>query len=155
MRIIALVMLCVMVVPAWAGAIPSDERAEMIDLVFAEGYWGIAMLRDGSRVHPESEEERTRLPISRALADRVIDAGELSGLAKVCNVPWQAFTLSLADGARRRGMAEKQVAFITVLHDVTQAYTGKLITHEICDAETRDKLATLMQRSAASYVFQE
>jgi hypothetical protein len=85
-----------------------------------EQFWGNAHDSSGLPIQPSSDLDRRTVPVPSTAAYRALEAGEISGLAEWCGLKWERHFLALTAAARKRGMSDKQVAFLSVLHGVAQ-----------------------------------
>ena len=132
---------------AHAGLIPDPHREDLIQQILGV-FWGKARLPGGQFVQPASEEERTTVPISKAAAHRVIDAGEISGLGEWCKLDWERHYLSLTRAARAGGFTDKQVAFVSVLHGAAQGVVASAMAKRgACEAEDRSRIDEMLKQS--------
>lgn len=122
MRVIIGLLVCFVSVQAHADAQRSAEKDALITWVL-ERFWGHAIDSKGAVIQPSSDLDRRTVPIPFSVAYRAIEAGEISGLAQWCGLDWKTHYFSLTAAARQRGMSDKQVAFISVLHGVVQGGT--------------------------------
>ena len=130
-----------------AGMLPDKAREELIALVL-KNFWGKAKLSTGQFAQPSSEEERTTIPISKAVAYRALDAGEISGLGEWCKLDWESNFLSLTKAARSRGLNDKQVAFASVLHGTAQGRVASAMTRSgACNDQDRARAERLLNQS--------
>ena len=146
MRYVAIALLTSVCCLSWAGVLPNSAREELLKSTLSM-FWGHAKLSDGSVVQPENEQERRTLPVSRDVANQVLDVGELSGLAMWCGLDWQSHYLSMTAATRKNGFNEKQVAFIGVLHGAAQGIVVKAMELASCGASDRIKVMEMMQHS--------
>ena len=123
-----------------SGALAFDNATNdrIISIAF-ENFWGKARLPDGSYVQPGSEEERQTLPVSKETAYQVIEVGSISGQAKWCSLDWQKNYLALTKSARQQGFSDKQLAFIGLLHGVTQGIVERSMQGKKCDDAEKEK----------------
>jgi hypothetical protein len=144
----ALVAVVIVLAPALAsaGMLPEPTRRELIAIALAN-FWGHARTADGKPIEPASEAERRTVPISDAIANQVIDVGEISALAEWCGADWQAHYLSLTAAARAARLTEKQVAFIGVLHGLIMGGLGSTLRARPCEAAEREQVLELMRQS--------
>jgi hypothetical protein len=127
--------------------LPEKERDELIALVL-KNFWGKAKLSNGQYAQPASEEERNRVPISKAVAYRAMDAGEISGLGEWCRLNWESHYLSLTKAARAKGFNDKQVAFVSFLHGAAQGRIAKAMEKgRPCGDADRTKIETYIRQS--------
>jgi hypothetical protein len=132
---------------AAAGVIPERDRDELIDRVL-KNFWGRAKVAQDRYAQPSSEAERNTVPVSKPLAYRAIDAGEMSGLGEWCGADWQPHFLALARAARAKGLNEKQVAFVSVLHGASQGYVvSSLRSGRACSDAERAKVERSLRES--------
>jgi hypothetical protein len=131
-----------------SGALAFDNatKDQIISLAF-QNFWGKARLADGSHVQPGSEEERQTLPVSKEAAYQVIEVGKISGQAKWCSLDWQKSYLALTKSARNQGYSDKQLAFIGLLHGVTQGIVERSMRGKKCDDAEKEKVRTLCDKS--------
>jgi hypothetical protein len=134
MRLIIGLLLCFGLFPARAEAQAPKEKDALISWVL-ERFWGHARDSKGAVIQPASDLDRHTVPVPTAVAYRAIDAGEVSGLAEWCGLDWKSHYLSLTSAARRRGMSDTQVAFISVLHGLTQESTRAAKTSPCVDGD--------------------
>lgn len=127
---------------------PSSVRDEVVQGILSE-FWGNARDVHGNPIQPENEQDRQTVPVSRAAAYRAIEAGNISAVAEWCGLEWETHFLALTRAARTKGMSDKQVAFLSVLHGAGQsAYLGSL-SGRTCTNEERGRVAKLRDESAA------
>jgi|RhiMethySRZTD1v2_1073278.scaffolds.fasta_scaffold95674_3 hypothetical protein len=132
---------------AIAGLIPDKERDELTAAVLGK-FWGRAKLSNGEVVQPFSEEDRNTVPVSKGVAYRALDAGEISGLGEWCGLDWKDHFLSLTKSARSRGFTEKQVAFFSFLHGAAQDRIATSMKKSgTCSDENRMKVETYLKQS--------
>ena len=132
---------------AHAGILADKEREELIAVVL-KNFWGRAKLSNGQLAQPGSEEERTTVPISKAAANRALDAGEVSGLGEWCKLDWEPNYFSLTKAARSRGFNDKQVAFASFLHGAAQGRIASAMAKAgPCKDEDRMKIERLLNQS--------
>lgn len=133
-------------ITASAGLLPQESREELIQTAFAN-FWGKVTLSNGNFVQPDSEADRSTIPISTPTANHVISVGELSGIAQWCDMDWQAHFLSLTAKARQQGLSDKQVAFIALLHGVAQGTVYSTLKSKPCAAEEKSMAETVLETS--------
>ena len=127
--------------------IPDAARDELIDRAL-KGFWGRAKVSKDRYAEPASEQERNTVPVSKRVAYRIIDAGEVSGLADWCGANWQSHFLSLTRAARSKGFSDNQVAFVSVLHGAAQgSIASALRKGRACTDADRVKVENLMRES--------
>jgi hypothetical protein len=146
-RGVMLFALLVLALPG-TGALAFDNATKdrIIGLAF-ENFWGKARLLDGSYVQPGSEEERQTLPISKETAYQVIEVGKTSGQAKWCSLDWQKNYLALTKWARQQGFSDKQLAFIGLLHGVTQGIVERSMQGKKCDEAEKENVRKLGEKT--------
>ncbi|QRM20260.1 hypothetical protein GBK02_13080 [Dechloromonas sp. TW-R-39-2] len=143
---LSLVFLCGI---SHAGILPEAQREELLSLVL-QNFWGKAKLSNGQFAQPTSEKDRITVPISRAVANRAFDVGEVSGLAEWCGLDWQSNYTSLTGGARNRGFSDKQVAFVSFLHGAAQGHIASAMSKSgACSSQDRTKIEQLFNQSKA------
>lgn len=143
---ISLFLLLSISITASAGVLPQEHREQLIQTTFAN-FWGKAILSNGNPVQPDNATERSTLPISKATANHVISVGELSGIAEWCGMDWQTHFLSLTARARRHGFSEKQVAFIGLLHGVSQGNVYSALQSKPCTVEQKSRVSKMLETS--------
>jgi hypothetical protein len=130
-----------------AGIIPEKTRDELIDLAL-KNFWGKARLSNGQFVQPSSEAERNTVPLPKAVSYRVLDAGEVSGLAMWCKLDWEPHFHSVMQAARSKGLNDKQVAFVAVLHGAAQGTIGSAMDKSgPCDDRQRKQVERMLDQS--------
>ena len=136
-----------------AGVIPDTQRDKLVVRVLIN-FWGHAKLANGQVVHPLSEIDRKTIPISRMAANRVIDAGEISALGQRCRLDWRAHYYSIMSAARKKGMSETQVAFISFLHGAAQGKVSSAMSMSMsrsasksCSEEQRTRVEGMLKQS--------
>jgi len=122
MRTLVCLLLLLGIVQAQADMPRITERDALISWGL-ERFWGNGRDSTGAYIQPSSDLDRRTVPVRSSVAYRVIEAGEISGLAEWCGLDWKSHYFSLTAAARQRGMSDKQVAFIGVLHGVVQGNT--------------------------------
>jgi hypothetical protein len=144
-RTIVVLLLCFSVVQARAAEQMGAAKDALIASAL-EQFWGRARDSNGAAIQPTSELDRRTVPIPKDIAYRAIDAGEISGLAAWCRLDWESHYLSITAAARQRGMSDKQVAFISVLHGMKQ---GKSLgaTTSPCSESDRSRVAKQLAHS--------
>ena|SRR5690606_5255735 len=145
--------LCIVLALAASGMVASEEiepsaaRDEVIRQILSE-FWGNARDVHGMPIQPENEQDRRTVPVSRAAAYRAIEAGNISAVAEWCGLEWEPHYFSLTRAARTRGMVDKQVAFLSVLHGSGQAAYLRSLAGRICTEDERERVETLRDESA-------
>jgi len=129
-----------------AGVLTDSARENIVKSAFSN-FWGHAVLSNGKVVQPESDEERKTLPVSSAVANQVLDVGEVSGLAEWCGLNWQSHYLSMTAAARKAGFKDKQVAFIGVLHGRAQGTVAEALKTRPCNEAKRTEVQEMMKNS--------
>lgn len=128
--------------------IPADAQREQLISHVLQNFWGKARLADGKFVQPASAAERATVPVGREIAYRALDSGEVSGLAEWCGLDWRPHYLALTGAARRKGLNDKQVAFVSVLHGTAQGRIASAMAKSApCGGEERLRVARLIERS--------
>ena len=146
MRYLIAFLLVLASASSWSGVLQDSARDALLKDTLS-GFWGRAVFSDGTFVQPANEQERKTLPISRKVANQVLDVGEISGYAEWCGLDWQSHFLAMTAAARRSGFKEKQVAFIGVLHGTAQGVIAEAMKSKPCGATDRAKILEMMQRS--------
>ncbi|MBI2305903.1 MAG: hypothetical protein HYU78_01240 [Rhodocyclales bacterium] len=142
-----LLALLVAAAQADAGILPEAQRENLISRVF-QNFWGRAKLANGEFAQPATEQERNTVPVAKAVAHRALDTGEISGLAEWCGLDWQPNYLSLSKAARRKGLNEKQVAFVSFLHGAAQGNVSAAMAKSApCKNEERLRVERLINQS--------
>jgi hypothetical protein len=129
-----------------ALAFDNATKDKIISLTL-QNFWGKAKLSDGSYVQPERELDRQTLPIQKDVAYQVIEVGMISGLARWCSLDWEKNYRALTGAARREGFSEKQVAFIGLLHGVTQGMTESAVKDRKCSTTDRETTRKKVEKS--------
>lgn len=129
----------------YAQLIPVDKYSNIIELAMTN-FWGKAQLKDGTTVQPDSEAERTTLPITNNDAHKVIQAGEISSIAAWCGLDWQKNYLRVTKSARSSGLSGKQVAFVGLLHGVTMGIVESALNGKKCTQNIKDSTAKKLKR---------
>jgi hypothetical protein len=124
-----------------------DATKDKIISLALENFWGKARLADGSYVQPENEVDRQTLPVSKETAYQIIEVGKISGLAQWCALDWQKNYLKLTKSARQEGFSEKQVAFIGLLHGVTQGIVENAVKDKKCGGSEKEEAKKLCEKS--------
>lgn len=114
-----------------------------------EKFWGNARDSKGAPIQPSSDLDRSTVPVTTSVAYRAIEAGEISGLAAWCGLDWEPHYFALTAAARKRGMVDKQVAFVSVLHGLSQGSTFRSKT-SACTASERKEIEGRLERSRRS-----
>lgn len=134
---------------SFAAVLPQAERDELIGTVL-KNFWGSAKLSNGQIAQPSSGAERNTIPISKSVAHRSIDAGEISGLGEWCKLDWQSHYFSLTRAARKNGFNDKQVAFVSFLHGASQGrITSAMAKTSSCNDRDRLKVEQMLNQSKA------
>jgi len=129
-----------------AGNVPTLSDKDALISWVLDRFWGHARDSTGAVIQPSSELDRRTVPVPLGVAYRVIEAGEISGLADWCGLKWEAHYQSLTSAARQRKMSDKSVAFISVLHGVAQGITSKSRSSPCSDSE-RNLVAAKLESS--------
>ena len=127
---------------------PSAAQDEVIRQILGE-FWGDARDVHGMPVQPKDGRDRKTVPVSRAAAYRAIEAGNISAVAEWCGLEWEPHYFALTRAARAKGMADKQVAFLSVLHGAGQSAYSKSLAGRTCTEDERDRVRMLRDDSAA------
>lgn len=140
-------LLCLAFAQAHADVQRNAEKDELIYWIL-ERFWGNARDSKGAAIQPSSELDRRTVPVPFSVAYRALEAGEISGLGAWCELDWQPHYFSLTAAARRQGMTDKQVAFISFLHGLKQ---GRTLTSKKspCTAVDRERTMELLEVSQA------
>lgn len=136
---------------AFAQVLTEAEREHVITTAH-KNFWGDAVLSNGAYVQPTSEAERNTLPIPKALANSVADAGAISGLGQWCGLEWQSHYLSITKSARKNGMNETQVAFIGFLHGIAQGSASSAMKNTSCDDQIKVNVQKTLDQSKANWM---
>jgi hypothetical protein len=126
----------------------NSSQREAIVLRMLGRFWGNAVDVHGRRIEPDSDEDRKTVPVSRAAAMRALDAGNISGLAEWCGLQWEPHYFALTRSARSMKMADKQIAFLSVLHGAAQGALVHARAGRSCNSSERELAASLMAESA-------
>lgn len=130
-----------------AGAqIPPEERTAIVDYVL-KNFWGNAIDSSGRPIQPSSETERGTVPVDRSWTSLAIDIGEVSGRLQWCRLDSIVTMRALTARARRQGLSDKQVAFVTMVHGMTQGTVVRQRQAQACDQSVA---ADAVQRSNAA-----
>ena len=144
-----LLLLCVLCGLSYAGVLPDAQREELTALVL-QNFWGRAKLSNGEFAQPSSEAERNTVPISKAVANRALDAGEISGLGEWCRLDWESHYRSLTKATRGKGLNDKQVAFVSFLHGAAQERVFSAMSNTSpCSEAARIKVEQMLDKSKA------
>jgi hypothetical protein len=146
MRTHPLLLLYLFCAPSYGGVLPEVQRDALITHVL-QNFWGRAKVASGEFVQPSSEAERNTIPVSKAIAYRSIDAGEISGLAMWCKLDWRPNYSSLTKSARSKGMNDKQVAFVSFLHGAAQGQVSSAMGNTPCSDEERITVNKMLNRN--------
>jgi hypothetical protein len=152
--LIGWVAFAVLLSSAWsaeAAVLGSELRSKMLDYVLANAFWGHAKFSDGTPVQPATEDERKQLPISRAVAERVLDTAELSGQAVWCEIDWAPNFRAMMSAARKSGLSETQLAFMGVIHGFAQSTTHEIMQKRepVCAPERKEGVRAAIAASLA------
>jgi len=132
-----------------SGLLPDAQREEFLSHVLKQ-FWGRAKLPNGQFVQPGSEAERNTSPVSKVIANRAIDIGEVSGLAEWCQLDWKKNYLSLTKSARSNGLTDVQVAFVSVIHGASQGFMAETMSKSgACSDDQKVKIQQLLNQSEA------
>jgi hypothetical protein len=145
MRAILGLLLLVAVVQVRADAQVDAEKDAVIASAL-KAFWGHAHDSKGAVIQPSSALDRRTVPIPAGIAYIAIDAGAISGLGEWCGLDWQSHYLSITAAARQRGMSDKQVAFVSVLHGIMQ---GRMLAslNSPCSESDRRQVANQLEAS--------
>lgn len=135
-------------IQAVENAPPASDKDALIHWVL-ERFWGNARDSTGAPIQPSSALDRHTLPVSLGTAYRIIEAGEISGLAAWCRLKWEPHYHSLTAAARARKMSDKEVAFIGVLHGAAQGITFESQTSPCTESERQTVAAKLESSKSA------
>ena len=131
----------------YAGILPDAQREELASRVL-QNFWGRAKLSNGEFAQPSSEAERNTVPVSKAIANRSFDVGEISGLGEWCKLDWESNYLSLTKAARGKGLNDKQVAFISFLHGAAQGRVFSAMSKTSpCSEQERIKVEQMLNQA--------
>jgi hypothetical protein len=123
MKRIALSVACIGLTAALcdfsAAQVPADKRPALVEFAL-KNFWGNAVDSKGQPIEPTSATDRATVPVDDTWVTLAIDTGEASGALTWCGLNWQVTMRALTARARSEGMSDKQVAFVTVLHGLTQ-----------------------------------
>jgi hypothetical protein len=141
LRTILVLLLCFSVGQTHADAKLSAAKEALIESVLQQ-FWGRAHDSKGAAILPSSDLDRRTVPIPKSIAYRAIDAGGISGLAQWCGLDWESHYLSITAAARKRGMSDKQVAFVSFLHGAMQ---GKMFASRDSRCSESDRRQVLIR----------
>lgn len=128
-----------------AGLISPQARTELMQQALI-GFWGRSKTPDEQVIQPANERERKAPPVNQEVVDFAFDVGELSGLSEWCSMDWKLTFTALMRSARRNGLNEKQVAFVSVLHGTAQgAVASAMEKSGPCNQQYRDKLRSQVE----------
>jgi hypothetical protein len=133
-----LLLLLLLIQPTNAGVL-SPESKQRIITTSMEHFWGNARRSDGTTVQPQSEAERTKVPIATVDANLIIEVGELSSFAARCKLDWKSNIYMLTDSARKSGLSQTQVAYVAFLHGYTMGLLDRTLSTIECDKEMYER----------------
>lgn len=142
--IFALFMLVASV--AHAGVLPLELRSNLAQRALTV-FWGNARDSSGSPIVPRDNRDRMTYPVTPKVMQQVIDAGELSGLAQWCQLDWEPRYFALTRAARNEKFSDKQVAFVSFLHGMTQEAIFSAMERKACSLSARSKVKEALCRS--------
>jgi len=147
MRTAALLLIAMSLVnAAVAGVIPNEQRKALIQEALSN-FWGRAINSRGELIQPASAKERSIVPVKDSVAQRALDAGELSGLAEWCGLDWESHYRSLTRAARNKGLSDTQVAFISFLHGTAQGIIVEAMKDSACGNEEKSRAMRWLNES--------
>jgi len=129
-----------------AGNEPTLSDKDALISWILERFWGNAIDSTGAAIQPSSDLDRRTVPIPREIAYRAIEAGEISGLGAWCHLDWDSHYRSLTAAARARKMSDKEVAFISFLHGISQGLALKSKSAP-CSESDREQVAAKLKSS--------
>jgi hypothetical protein len=142
---LALTLAALLLGAAPASAQLGDLPAEFVDQLTARARNALPMARleDGSRVPPETEAERSRPIVPRPLEIQTIERGMLTGQMQACGLDWQNASYLPYMRALRRRHRVKPMAYLGLLHGITQATTTNALAEQgsLCTDAIRARLA--------------
>ena len=127
---------------------PSADRVDSLTRL-ARASLPLARLEDGKPVPKETEEELAQPIISRALEVRIVRLGEVSAMMGQCGLDWRAESfLPVMDSLRANGWSGKKMAYVGILHGVSQGLTerGFETRRRTCKA---DEIVALRKEAAS------
>ena len=133
---------------ASASSPAADSRDELILSVLGN-FWGSARDVAGKPIEPASERERAVVPVPMSVAYRALEAGEASGLAEWCGLPWEPHYFSITNAARSLNMTDTQVAFVSVLHGAAQGAVARSMQGKTCDSASKVRANARLAASQA------
>jgi hypothetical protein len=131
------------------GALPAGIVDQLT--ARARGALPMARLEDGSSLPPESEAERARPIVPRALEIQTIERGMLTGRMEACGLDWRNDSYLPYVRALRRRYRGKPMAYLGLLHGITQAMTTNALAAQ-GGACTDDMRAALTADAASRAV---
>lgn len=143
-RLLALAACLLLAAPVSAQMSPPPP--ELVDQLTAHARTALprARLRDGSHLPPETEAERARPIVARALEVQTIERGLLTARIEACALDWQRLSyLRYMAALRSSGRySDKQMAYVGMLHGITQGIAqGQMAEGEqACDDDERTRL---------------
>ena len=146
----AMVGICALIyaAPAWAEkekeVLFSPEEKDKIMQFTLEQFWGNAVDSKGELIQPKNDEERKALPVSKDQAGYIIDKGGESALAQWCGVEWQERFNLLMEQMRKRMPSDTQIAYLGVLHGVSQKMMFDVMDGETCSKQTKKQLQDII-----------
>ncbi len=133
-KTICSLILLLLIQPTFAGVLTSENRQRIV-ATSMEHFWGNARSSDGAIVQPKSEAERAKIPITKADTNLIIDVGEISSIAERCKLDWKSNLYALTDSARKSGLSQTQVAYVSFLHGYTMGLLERSLSKIECDKE--------------------
>ena len=114
-----------------------------------EGIWGNAIGRDGKKLQPLNEEQRTTIPVTSEVVDEAIRVGMINGMAFRCNVEWEPHFKLFMHGIRTIYTDDIPIAYATLVHGIMQGILGS--GKETCDDQMKKNVTVLLERETKAY----
>jgi len=127
-------------------------QKDMIAKHSLQQFWGKVELPDGTYLKPKNEIERTTLPITKSITNKVIDVAESSALSAWCELPWQEnFERMVHHYKHQKSLNKTQQAFISFLHGMTYTLIKKKLEKKVCAPEYKRKIHELSKLVGQHY----
>jgi hypothetical protein len=130
---------------AQAGVLSPEMRADLAQKVLA-GFWGSASDSFGNPILPKDDQDRKTVPVSPEVVSQALDAGEVAGLAKWCQLDWKPRYHALTRAARDEKLVDKQVAFVSFLHGAAQQTIATAMERKPCSESDRNQVRHALSR---------
>jgi hypothetical protein len=118
-----------------------------------DGMWGKVVGPDGKVLNPKNEKDRTTIPVSGEMVERVVLSGRIVGHAIWCEMQWKEDYLWFMQAERKRNkFSTTQAAYVGFLFGMSQnAFANDLKAGKPCQAADREEIQRALNTLGGAY----